>query len=133
MILLNRFRIKALDRMNITFEELKEIESKDKKSKRLEWTRVGGYYGTIDATLKALKDYILQEYLATDVSEDMLGVLDELANSYVDTYVSFEQNDDQEVYDILKKYRNTKQLQITIPSTNEKEVSKLRAWLSKQE
>ena len=82
MILLNRFRIKALDKMNITFEELKEIESRDKKTKRLEWTKVGGYYGTLDSTLKALKDYILQEYLSTDVSEDMFKVLDDLKYEY---------------------------------------------------
>lgn len=132
MILLNRFRLKAIDKLNITFEELKEIESKDKKSKRLEWTRVGGYYGTLDSALKALKDYIIQEYLSTDVSEDMLKLLDDLANSYVDTFVSFEQNNDQEVYDIIKKYRDTKQLQITIPNTDEKEVLKIQEWLSKQ-
>ena len=132
MILLNRFRLKAIDKLNITFEELKEIESKDKKSKRLEWTRVGGYYGTLDSALKALKDYIIQEYLSTDVSEDMLYLLDDLANSYVDTFVSFEQNNDQEVYDIIKKYRDTKQLQITIPTTDEKEVLKIQEWLSKQ-
>ena len=29
MILLNRFRVKALDKYNITFEELKEVENKN--------------------------------------------------------------------------------------------------------
>lgn len=131
MILLNRFRIKALDKMNITFEELKEIESKNKKSKRLEWTKVGGYYGTLDSALRALKNYIVNEYLASDVSEDMLKVLDELRDSYLDTYIDFEQNDDQDIYDILKKYRDMKQLQLTITGADDKEVAKLQKWLSK--
>lgn len=34
MLLLNRFRVKALDKYNITFEELKEVESKKKLNKR---------------------------------------------------------------------------------------------------
>lgn len=84
MLLLNRFRVKALDKYNITFEELKEVESKKKtKQKRLEWVRVGGYYGKLDGALKGLKDYILQEYLESDVSVDMLSLLDELNNKYV--------------------------------------------------
>ena len=84
MILLNRFRVKALDKYNITFEELKEVENKNTKQKRLEWVRVGGYYGKLDGALKWLKDYILQEYLESDVSVDMLALLDELNNKYVD-------------------------------------------------
>ena len=84
MILLNRFRVKALDKYNITFEELKEVENKTTKQKRLEWVRVGGYYGKLDGALKGLKDYILQEYLESDVSVDMLALLDELNKKYVD-------------------------------------------------
>lgn len=129
MILLNRFRIRALDKYNITFEELREIESKDKKHKRLEWSRVGGYYGTLDHTLKALKEYITQEYLSSDVSEDMMKVLDDLKESYVDTFISYEQEDTQKIYDILSKYRATGQLQITVP--NEDDAKKIDAWLTK--
>lgn len=132
MILLNKFRIRALDKVNIIFEEYKEVESKDKKTKRMDWVKVSGYYGSLDATLKALKDYIVQDSLSNEDSVDMLKVLDTLKDSYVDTYIDFEQNDDLEVFGIIKKYRDTKQLQITIPNTDEKEVLKIKDWLSKQ-
>ena len=133
MILLNKFRIRALDKVNIIFEEYKEVESKDKKTKRMDWVRVSGYYGSLDATLKALKDYIVQDSLSNEDSVDMLKVLDTLKESYVDTYIDFEQNDDLEVFGIIKKYRNTKQLQLTIPNDNEGDVAKLQTWLSKQQ
>ena len=57
ILISNEYRIIKIDNRNLSFEKLKE----NKKTKKLEWVQVGGYYNTLDQTCKALKDFIVND------------------------------------------------------------------------
>lgn len=61
MLIIDNYRIIKMDKYNLTFEEYKEVEKK--KQRVMEWVRVGGYYGSLDSCLKALKDYIIEDLI----------------------------------------------------------------------
>lgn len=64
---LDNFRIVKLDKLNLTFEEYKEVIRVNRKEedgrKVIRWVQVGGYYSSLEETLKALKKYIIFNFI----------------------------------------------------------------------
>ena len=88
MIDLGNFRIIQMDRYNLTFEQIKDVENKSTKEKTRKWVKVGGYYGNLQQCIKALKDYLIAERLqivenGCENPETIIEYLDRLNNSYV--------------------------------------------------
>lgn len=83
MIKLDNYRIVAIDSLNITFEHYKEVENLRTKEKTTKWVRVGGYYGNLRSALNGLKEYIINQEIQKQENVDILKVLDELNQAYV--------------------------------------------------
>lgn len=83
MIDLGRFRIRAIDVRNLIVEEYKEIKAKD-KSRRYEWVNILSYYNSLEQSLKALKDYLILDFIG---DKDKNIEIDELMR-FIDTLSS---------------------------------------------
>ena len=83
MLKLDNFRIIQLDKLNLTFDEFREVENLKTKEKSMKWVRAGGYYGNLESCLKAIKDYIVSSEIGKNNNLDLLKFLDELNGSYV--------------------------------------------------
>lgn len=83
MINLGNFRIIRIDLYNLTFEQFKEVYHKKTDTKEMEWTRVGGYYGNLQQCLKALKDYIISIEMESNEEINIINLLDEINNKYI--------------------------------------------------
>ena len=86
MIDLKNFRVVKLDSWNWTFEQFREIKSKDKtQPTKIDWVRVGGYYGNMKQCLNALKDYIINDDVNKNDydTESLIEKINMLNNSYV--------------------------------------------------
>ncbi len=92
MIDLNgKIRIVQLDPLNMTFEIYKEVENVRTKEKSVKWVREGGYYGTLPQCLKGIKDYIIQFENKNNENLDIIKLLDEINNLYIDTIIKIKE------------------------------------------
>ena len=83
MISIDKYRIISLDKINLTYQELREVENKKDKSKRLEWVTIGGYYGNLSSALNSLKNYIVNEFIMNDTTNNIVEFLTELDGLFV--------------------------------------------------
>lgn len=92
MIDLNgKIRIIQLDVYNMTFEVYKEVESVKTKEKSVKWVREGGYYGTLPQCLKGIKDYIIKSENSKNENLDIIKLLEEINNLYIDTIIKIKE------------------------------------------
>ena len=85
MINFENFRIVQLDEYSMTFEVYREVENIRTHEKTSKWVREGGYYGNLEQCLKAIKDYIIKEENMNNENLDIIKLLDEINNKYVNT------------------------------------------------
>lgn len=87
---IDNFRILKLDPLNLTFEEYRKVESRNKviTQSTMKWVRVGGYYGRIDQCLDALKYYIISNYANEDGYNDVLNKIKNLHNAIVECRIN---------------------------------------------
>ncbi len=85
MINFENFRIVQLDEFSMTFEVYREVENIRTHEKAFKWVREGGYYGNLEQCLKALKDYIIKKENMNNENLDIIKLLDEINNKYVNT------------------------------------------------
>lgn len=80
----NKIRIVQLDSYNMTFEVYRETKKTSlNKEPQFKWIQEGGYYGTLEQCLKAIKDYIIKTENNTKEYIDIINVLDGINNLYV--------------------------------------------------
>ena len=84
-MILDNFRIWALDPLNITFDEYREVENKKDKTKSYKWIRTGGYYSNVQTCLNAIRDYIIHNYIINQIEgyEETLEKIKELHDAIV--------------------------------------------------
>ena len=85
MINFENFRIVQLDEYAMTFEVYREHKERNNKERHFKWFREGGYYGNLEQCLKALKDYIIKKENMNNENLDIIKLLDEINNKYVNT------------------------------------------------
>lgn len=88
---LDNFRIVKIDEFNITFEEFKEVKSKKAGTIGMKWVRVGGYYGSLEHCLNALKNYIIAKYISIDSVDTVLKQIDKLNGAIVSCKLEVEE------------------------------------------
>lgn len=92
MIDLNgKIRIIELDSYNTTFEVYKEVESLKTKEKSIKWVREGGYYANLQQCLKGIKDYIIKSENSKNENLDIIKLLEEINNLYIDTIIKIKE------------------------------------------
>ena len=81
-------RIRQLDSFSMTFDVYRVVKKSPlNKEERYDWVQEGGYYGNLEHCLKAIKDYIIKEENKRDDNLDILKLLDEINNKYVNTFI----------------------------------------------
>ena len=81
-------RIRQVDNFSMTFDVYRVVKKSPlNKEERYDWAQEGGYYGTLCQCLKAIKDYIIKEENKRDDNLDILKLLDEINNKYVNTFI----------------------------------------------
>ena len=84
---LDNFRVIILDELNVTFEEYKDVYNPITKTTTTKWSRVGGYYGSMERCLNALKDYIIRSYMAVEDYEEVLNKIQALKDATVEVSI----------------------------------------------
>ena len=89
MLNIENYRVVVLDERNYTFEVYRQTQNPMTREYKSSWKQDGGYYGTLDQCLKALKDCILRNYLTENDAnvEETLKQIDSLNNSYINCII----------------------------------------------
>ena len=95
MINFDNFRIVQLDEYSMTFEVYREVENIRTHEKTFKWIREGGYYSNLEQCLKYLKDYIIKKENARNENLDIIKLLDEINNKYVNTFIKCKGENDE--------------------------------------
>ena len=89
---LDNFRIVKIDEFNITFEEFKGVKNKKDNTIGMKWVRVGGYYGSLEHCLNALKNYIISKYINIDSVDTVLEQIDKINGAIVSCKLEVDNN-----------------------------------------
>lgn len=79
---LDNFKIRRLDKWNITFAEYREVECKSGE-KQMQWVESGRYYSTLESCLDAIKKHIINSYVDIEDYQEVLDNIEKLNNCIV--------------------------------------------------